>query len=54
MQTRHGSGVRSLILAPTRELATQIHEEAGQKGGVLEDLQSLERGWGFRKVYITG
>ena len=39
MGSHRGSGVRSLILAPTRELATQIHEEAqngawdlGQKG----------------------
>ncbi|CAJ1349592.1 unnamed protein product [Effrenium voratum] len=28
MRARAGSGVRSLMLAPTRELATQIHEEA--------------------------
>lgn len=28
MRSERASGVRTLILAPTRELATQIHDEA--------------------------
>jgi len=30
MSRRAQTGIRSLLLAPTRELATQIHEEAAK------------------------